>query len=194
MYLRVSVVPVIVIVVATISLGGCWSSKEIAHVRRDIESEIPGAEFRKEAEVTVESGAFFTVGRILGRVADNEDLYEAGRYIQELRRIKVGVYRVEKLPSDDQINMFDLRRFDEGGWAPATFVEQDDEAIWVLYREWYDEIRDMMIIVLNDDELVVVRIEGALDHLLEKIVEDNDFVAGVFGQTRHWDRPPHAGF
>jgi len=176
--------------VAMASITGCLSSKEISHVRRDIEIEIPGSEFTKEAEVSVESGAFKTVGRILGRVSDNDDLYEAARYVQELRRIKVGVYSVDRLPSDDDINLFELDRFEEEGWEPATFYEDEDEAIWVLYREWYDEIRDMFVLVLNNDELVIVRIEGALDHLLEKVIEDDTFLSGVFGQTHQWDRPP----
>ena len=200
----VSIVGLVIGVVVACFSGGIrvWESARILthveqemyfgveNVRRDIEKEIPGAEFTKEAEVSIESGAFTTVGRILGRVADNDDLYEAARYVQELRRIKVGVYSVNRLPSDDHINLFELDRFEEGGWEPATFIEDDNEAIWVLYREWYDEIRDMFVLVLNDDELVIVRIEGALDHLLEKVIEDDDFLAGVFGQTRQWDRPP----
>ena len=52
----------------------------------------------------------------------------------------------------------------------------------------------MYVLVLNDDELVIVRIEGALDHLLEKVVEDDDFVSGVFGQKRHWEKEHFADF
>lgn len=182
----------VIAILASTMLPGCFSAKEIAHVRRDIEAEIPGTRFEKQAEVSFEGGAFTTIGRILGRVSDNDDLYEAGRYIQELRRIKVGVYTIKSLPAKDEINLFSLTRFDKDGWRPATFVSENDEAIWILYREWYDEIRDLMVLVLNENELIIIRIEGALDHLLEKIVEDDNFVSGVFGQMQEWDSEMHS--
>ena len=164
-------------------LSGCLMSREMAHVKRDIESEFPGVELEKEVEITVESGVFTSVGRILGRVADDDDVYMASRYIQELRRVKVGVYKIRRFPENEPMNLLGLTRFEEDGWELATQVRDRDEMIWVLYREWYDEVRDMFVLVMNDDELVLIRMEGALDHLLEKVIADGVFVANVFGQS-----------
>jgi len=163
-------------------ISGCLMSREMSHMRRDIEDQFPGIELEKEVELTVESGIFTSVGRLLGRIADDDDVNEAGRYIQELRRVKIGVYKIRRFPKDEPVNLLELSRFDQDNWELATQVRDRDEMIWVLYREWYGEVRDIFVLVLNDEELVLVRMEGALDHLLEKVIEDELFVANVFGQ------------
>ncbi len=172
-----------IFLVLSILCSGCLMSREMAHMKRDIESQFPGIELEKELEFSIESGVFTTLGRILGRVVDDGDVYEATRYMQDLRRVNVGVYKIRRFPKNEPMNLLELSRFDEGGWELATQVRDRDEMIWILYREWYDEVRDMFILVMNNDELVIVRMEGALDHLLEKVISDEMFVANVFGQS-----------
>ena len=59
--------------------------------------------------------------------------------------------------------------------TPSPEHPDEQEIVWVLYREWYDEVRDMFILVLDDEDLIIVRIEGYLNRLLQKIVEDETY-------------------
>ncbi len=160
-----------IIFFGAVQLTGCIYSQEIAHVRRDIEREFPGAEFDREFVLAVGPSFFNTVGWIAERVNDRESR-RIGEYLAEISRVKVGVYRTERLPLEGTLQLEELSRFRESGWDVAAKVRDDTELVWVLYRERYDSVRDMFILSLSDDELVIVRIEGNLNRLLEKVVED----------------------
>jgi len=169
----------LLILLAGLMLSGCMVSREISDVRRDIEKEFPGAEFDKEFVISVGPGFFNTVGWLAERV-DDYDARRIADYLSEIRRVKVGVYRTEQLPYEGDLELESLRRFNENGWELAVKVRDDDEMVWVLYREWYDEVRDMFILVLDDENLVIVRVEGYLNRLLEKIVEDETYATRLF--------------
>jgi len=168
------------IAVATcVLLSGCLYSREIAHVKRDIEREFPGSEFDREIVLSVGPGFFRTIEWLARHTAD-EDGRHAADYISELRRVKLGVYETLKLPYEGELDLPSLKRFDREGWIKAATVRDRDELVWVLYRERYDEIRDMFFLILDDDELVIVRVEGNLNRLLEKVMEDERFAADLF--------------
>jgi len=162
-----------------LSLSGCLYSSEIAHVRRDIEREFPGSSFDREFVLTVGPGFFNTLGWIAEHVDDHETR-RIGEYMAEIRRVKVGVYRTESLPYEGNLELEELQRFRRNGWQVAAKVRDDDELVWVLYRERYDEVRDIFVLSLDNDELVIVRVEGNLNRLLEKIVADETYATRLF--------------
>lgn len=167
------------LLLSVLMISGCMYSREISHIRRDIEREFPGAEFDREFVVSVGPGFFDTVGWLAERV-DDYDARRIGDYLNEIRRVKVGVFRTERLPYEGDLELESLQRFSENGWELAVKVQDDQEIVWVLYREWYDEVRDMFILVLDDEDLVIIRIEGYLNRLLEKIVEDETYATRLF--------------
>ena len=158
-------------------LAGCFYSREIAHIRDDIE-DILDARFEREVVVTVGPRTFRSVSWIAGRVPD---IYAqmASDYVREIDRVKVGVYRVEEAPTRRELRMDRVPRFRRSGWEVAVRVEEEDETVWVLYRERYDSVRDMLVLVLNSDELVIARIEGHLNELVRLAVSDANFVRDV---------------
>ncbi len=170
----------LLVVVMGTALGGCIVSREISHVRNEIESEFPGAEFDTEVIVSVGPGLFRTLGWILRRVPD-EDANLAAAYLRDVHRVKVGVFRTRELPLDGDLELHTLRRFERNGWSVAARVREDDEQVWVLYRERYGHIRDMFVLVLDPDELVIVRFEGDLNEIVRLAREDEVFVMDILG-------------
>jgi len=166
---------------ALLLVPGCIGAREMSHVRNDIEALNPELRLDREAEITIESGLFTTVGRILGRMADDDDVFKAAAYIEGLHRVKLGVYKIRGRRVRDPLQIEDLERFQRDDWRLASRVSEDEETVSVLFREFYDEVRDLFILVQNDEELVLVRLEGSLNFLLEKIVADDVFVMNVFG-------------
>ncbi len=161
-------------------LTGCIVSREISHMRNEIEAEFPGAEFDTEAIVSVGPALFKTLGWILSRVPD-DDANLAGAFLRDVHRVKVGVFRTKELPLDGDLELHTLRRFEKDGWSVAARVREDDEQVWVLYRERYGHIRDMFVLVLDPDELVIVRFEGDLKEIVRLAREDEMFVMDILG-------------
>lgn len=153
-------------------LSGCFYSRELAHLRHDLERAYPEARFDREVEVSLGPPALHTLGWLARRVPEDE-AQQAANYLHEVKRIKVGVYKTRHLPPLDEVDLPRLRRFREDGWQVAVRAREPDEMVWVLYRERHDAVRDLYVLVLSDEELVVARVQGHLNHLLARVVEDH---------------------
>lgn len=162
------------------TLTGCFYSREIVHLKRDLEREYPEARFERTVIVRVGTGTFRTLGWLI-QLAPDDEAELVGGYLRDIRRVKVGVYEVDNLPPLRALAIPRLPRFQEEGWEVAVKVREDDEVAWILYRERYGTVRDLYFVVLDDEDLVVLRFEGYLQALLERALADDD----LLGLARH---------
>ena len=158
--------------VVVLSLSGCFYSREIAHLRGDIERLFPEARFDRQVVVALGPGTLRPLGWLADHVPEDHARM-ASDYMRNIERVKVGVYETEYLPPMETVSQPRLRRFEHGDWEMAAKVRDDDEVVWVFYRERYENVRDLYVIVLNDDELVLVRVQRHLNQLLEAVLEDH---------------------
>lgn len=171
----------LLLVLFMLPMTGCFYSREIVQTRRDIERQYPDAEFDQVIVMNMGPGMLHTMGWIAGWVPE-EEAQMAVDYLSEIKRVKVGVYETHYLPELDDVDLPQLERFRKEGWEVAVKVREDDEMVWVLYKEQRDHIRDMYVMVLSEDELVLVRVEGYLDRLVAKAMEDHqDFISFTDG-------------
>ena len=119
-----NVVPFILVCVLVPLLSGCFYSREISHVRRDLERQYPAAHFDREVVVQVGPTTLHILGWIAGQVPE-EEAQMASAYLREIHRIKVGVYRVEAMPLLDEVDLPHLRRFERDGWEVAVKVREE---------------------------------------------------------------------
>ena len=166
-------------------LTGCLYSREIAGIRGDIEKQYPEATLEREVVFSIGSGTLGAVGWIAGRVPE-EEAQMASAYLDEIDRIKVGVYNVHDLPALDDVELARLKRFEKNGWEVAVKSREEDQVVWVLYRDYFDRVRDIFVLSLDQEDLVIVRIEGYLDRLLEKVVQDHATVDGLLAEVTGW--------
>jgi hypothetical protein len=54
------------------------------------------------------------------------------------------------------------------GWEPVVRVHEDDEDVFVMLRQEEDDIHGMLVVVMEQDEWVLVRIKGKLQHVVEE--------------------------
>ena len=152
-------------------LTGCFYSRELADTRRDIEDRYPEARFDMQGVVELGQGTFQTLGWLADLVPEPEaDLI--GAYLRDIRRVKVGVYEVEDLPPLDEVDLADLDRFRERDWELAFRRTDRYDVVWVLYRERWEVVRDVYVLVLNEHDLVLVRVQGYLNPLLEGLLDE----------------------
>lgn len=127
-------------------------------VRRDM-AAATGAEYDREFAITL--GRIGTSFARWGmRVAGEDDVP-----LQGVRKVEVGVYRVVEPPADGDGTLRLAPR-----WSPVVQLRQDGENVHVLLREDGDRVRAMLVVVQDAEELVIVRLKGRIDHIVEDAI------------------------
>jgi len=180
--LRLAVVVLLLAVVGGSS--GCLWAPDLARVRRDIEDQIPGASFDKEIELSLGPVSLLFVRLVVNVVPAAA---EARGYLRDLSRVQVAVYHTEELPVTKNVET--PRRLkkliEEKGWEMAVKVRDEDEMLWVLYHIDGDTIKEMYVVVLNEEELVLVKIKGRLERLVAHALSES----GTMKNISNWENP-----
>ena len=176
---RKQLATLLLIFLGSASFPGCFYSREIAQTRRDIERAYPDAQFKRGVVVSLGPLSLRTIGWISGLVPEDE-AQMASDYIREIHRVKVGVYNAEYHFSTEGLDIPTLRRFERGNWEVAARIRDGDEQVWIMYRETADTIRDLFVVVLTEEDLILARVEGHLNRLLTRVMDDHaDFTSIV---------------
>lgn len=154
----------ILVLMLSLVSSGCIYTSEISKTRKVIEQETD-SDFETGIVVSMGSGLFQTAGWLANYV-DDEDAELASRIAYGIRRVKAGYYPVESIPNLDSFDIPEMERFKRKGWKPALKVEDDDEVSWLLYRERNGRVHDLFVVAITEDELVLGRLQGNLNALL----------------------------
>lgn len=160
-----------IVVACALLCSGCLYSREIVYMRREIQREVPDAHFEREVLLSLGPGSIRVLSWLTGFFGD-EDVQMAHDYLRDIRRVKVGVYDVENLVNED-VDLSRLERFVEENWEVAVKAREEQGVIWVLYNERHGVVRDLYVMVLDDQDLVMARIQGNLSRLLQRVIEDH---------------------
>lgn len=162
----------LLIVLVAAASSGCVVSREISRTRHVVEQAFPGSEFDRKIVLSVGSFWMRTSSWILG-MTDDAEANNASDYLSDIDRIKIGVYKTEVLPESGLTGTPMLRDLIEDGWEPAVQVGDEEGHVWVMYRARRNQIRDAFVIILDDEELVIARLDGHLDRLVQRAVRDH---------------------
>lgn len=171
---------VTIILLVTVLAPGCLWAPELDHVRKDIESQIPGAVFNREFAISLGPLSLGLL-RLVAALAPVEDDERA--YLKDISKVKVAVYEIDNMPREPRIEVpRRLRKLlDDKGWDIAVRMRDDGETVWVLYKARDDEVRQMYVVVMDEEELVLARVEGHLDRLFERAVSERFDLPGDLG-------------
>lgn len=144
-------------------LVGCFHARSLNETRLDIERNWPGADFESEFQ--------FTVGRlgmaIVRSLADDE----SRDLMKSVRKVEIGVYFAESLPEGSYAPATLPKLFALDDWKTLTSVRSEDSLALVLARFRDENVRDMMVVVLEDEEMVLIRLRGDLQKMLDHVLE-----------------------
>ena len=159
------------LLVVTTSSGCLWAP-ELDSVRKDIERQLPGSSFNREFALSL-GPVSMAIARAIVRFVP--EAKEARQYLGDIRSVKIAVYEVQNAPADAQLHMpnklHKLIKDDE--WEIAVKVKEPGENVWLAYRTRETAIKEIYVVVLSDDELVLVRAEGDIDRLAVKAMRDH---------------------
>lgn len=153
--------------------SGCLWAPDLDRVRAEIENQLPGTRFHKEFALSL-GPVTLGLARVVTAVAPHADL--AKRYLRDIRRVKVALYTLENAPSS--LHLRTPERLDalleDGEWEMAVRVrEKHGEAVWVLYRADDDDtVKEVYVVALTGDELVLVRAAGNIERLMATAVKE----------------------
>jgi hypothetical protein len=154
--------PVTLLLLALASTG-CVTLRGPEDVRRGI-TDATGVRFEREMGLTVKRSGMW-LARWGMRIAGEDEISLRG-----LRRVEVGIY-LPKNPGDGAASArLEMSQFD--GWSPLVRVHEEGEEALVLVRERDGEVRGMLVVVSEPEELVVVRMKGKLDRILEEAMSE----------------------
>ncbi|UCG53043.1 MAG: DUF4252 domain-containing protein [Candidatus Latescibacterota bacterium] len=153
-------------------VSGCLWAPELDRVRRDIERQIPGAEFKKEIALSL-GPVTMGLARLIVKLAP--DTEEAASYLRDVSRVKVAVYEAENVPYDVDLRIpRDLEKLlEKDDWELVVKTRDKGEAVWILCRVEGDRLKSLYVVALDNDELVLVQAHGNLDRLFEKAMRDH---------------------
>ena len=158
-------------------LGGCFRARQLEAIAADIAFQHPEARFDREFSVSL--GAF-SLGLVKFGAGFVEEGREARKYMTGISKVQVAVYKVSRLSSLEDLEMPEvLSDLLDDDWEVVVKSNQDDERVWILYREDDDVIRDINMTVLDDEELVLLHVSGELNALLEAVVRDHGEITGA---------------
>jgi hypothetical protein len=145
---------------------------ELTEVKRDIARQLPDVGFRKNVTLS-----FGPMTMVLARTATGiiPDASEAHDYLREVSRVQVAVYEMEGTPGDFILETPErLQELLDDGWEQAVRVREDDQVVWLLYRIDGESVRELFVVVVDDEELVLVKVKGHLDRLLARAIQSSD--------------------
>lgn len=167
--------------------AGCSLTNEIARTRHAIEAN-SDIDTDTGIVVSLGPGLFHTAG-FLAKLADDEDAQMASRLAYGIRRIKAGVYPLDYHSGFSYVDVPELAQFKKRDWKVALKVEDYNEVGWIMYRERKRRVRDMFVVVLTEDELVLARLQGNLTELLDLALDEveRQEAGGFFEEWGEWN-------
>lgn len=163
----------LLLVATLLPLTGCVESNLAAQARSEIESDLPGARFEMETALTFGRVPMSAARRIVAWSGeDGEDL----DMLRRIRRMSMATYAVRTPPDGGPPPSLGglERRLERKGWTAMLKSREPGEATWIFLREEGARgIRDLLVIELSDDEMVIVRVGGKLDRLIADAIADD---------------------
>ncbi|MEM9593945.1 MAG: hypothetical protein AAGD06_06770 [Acidobacteriota bacterium] len=170
-----SLVPLLL--AAALLSTGCFHARTLSGTRYDLEREIPGARFEPEFQITLGRGSLGLARAVVNRVeADGDGEADEGlTMLRSVRRVEVATYLTHGLPElEGSLRFPGDRSLKRKGWNSIVTTVDGDGATWVYMRPDAEQRpRDLMVVALDDDELVMVKVRGDLQRMMDQILEED---------------------
>jgi len=129
-------------------------------VRRDLSRE-SGVRLNRAMGLTVTRSGVWLARKIMKWSGEDEIS------LKGIRRVEIGVYEVRGLRRGvDEPRALELAGFDD--WEQIARIRDEGDEVRVLVREVDGALRNMLVVVADDEEWVLVRIRGRLDKIVQE--------------------------
>lgn len=176
----------IVLAVTTLCLfsSGCYRAVRLEKMGYEILNACPDARFKKDVSISI-GGVSWGLLKSVAMSVEKDDR-ELRSYIGNLSKVEVVVYDARGITKDDMRPIGEIVKESLGDdWQLMVKTAEDNELVWIHYREDDESIREMNIVVYDSDEFVIVRLAGSLDEIMEVALEEHgDFTDRIVHSAR----------
>lgn len=152
-----------IVALAAVSIG-CIGFRGPADVKRGVERRT-GSDLDREFAITV-GPATMAFARWATRVADEP---EGTAVLRGIRKVQVGVYVRDRSTTAVRLDRH-LEPSDFPRYLPIVQVREDTDRVLVLAEMRGECMRRMLVVVDDLDEVVIVRLKGDLDRVIEEAI------------------------
>jgi hypothetical protein len=174
---------VVIIVICLLCLGiaagvSCLTSHEFTDVATVVRTHIYPAQLNTKFTFRFGPMMILAAKMVLKQAAEEEE--PITEYLQAVRKVQVGVYDVQQshetshltIPPEAEKHLTDL------GWEPFVRVRQEEESVSLFYKQINEEIVSIYAIVFKKDELFIVEVQGQLDNIINKVIQEHGLPDG----------------
>jgi len=151
--------------------SGCMTNGEFNFIERSIKKEIYPSTVRTKFKFSFGAISMSTARSVV-RLADADE--EALNYLNEIDKAQIGVYEIEhREESADRLIPHDVEeRLNRSGYHIFVRVRERGENVNLYFKEISDSCCGLYCIVIDNDELVIVEVQGRLDKLIEEALNE----------------------
>lgn len=143
---------------------GCIRFSGPEELRQDL-SDASGVKLRQETGFTITRSGMWLARKAL-KMADEEEIDLRG-----VKRVELGIYEVKGLRRGREervpLSLDDM----PAGWTVLARVHDAGEDVFVMIQDRDGEIRQMLVVVAEEDEWVLVRLKGKLQPVIESALQ-----------------------
>ncbi|MFH1756117.1 MAG: DUF4252 domain-containing protein [Candidatus Latescibacterota bacterium] len=166
-----------ILVMAMLLCSGCLWAPGLERLKNEITAQLPGARFDKEVALTLGPMSLMLARAAVRFVPEAQ---EARDYLSEVRRVELAVYQTEYLPPLDDLQFpKHLSNLLNDDWEIAARVRDHNEVVWVLYHDNGQKIDCMCAVILDEENLVLVKVQGNLGKLVLKGLREGNIYKGA---------------
>ena len=161
-----------------LTASGCLWTPDLDQVQRMVAKQIEPATMETQVRLSLGSTAL-SLAKLVTVFADVDA--EARSYLSHIDHVDINVQEISGLSSVKDIDWPDdvMKKLEKEGWEILVKAREDEEIVFVLYKPHRNTIRQMYVMVLGLDELVLVKIEGSLDTMMTQAMEDHGFAREI---------------
>ena len=164
----------LILFAAVVGLNGCIGvNRDFRVIRNNILNNVNG-NFEREVEFSVGSGLLHLAG-VFVSFADTE--VDAEDMLDQIHSVQIGVFKNKDFDHFSyEGDLLDKLSYGmkKAGWNYIVKNKDRGEMAGIFVKEdSRDELREMFVIALDDEELVMVEIRGHLNKLVEIAVREN---------------------
>jgi hypothetical protein len=160
-------------------LNGCIGiDHEFEEIRDEVIKKF-GGEYKSEVQFSI-GNVGISVSSWIADVAADEDL--AADILDDVSSVQVGVYKKLRGTNSRDINALrDIEdKMSQSGWKSIVKSSEDGELTGIYIRKNHAEILDRMFVInLDDNELVLVDVQGDLKEAITTAIREKGIKANI---------------
>ena len=172
--LMISCVFVFILLIGGILLYGEYKTpNEFNYVRDLIEKENYPADLKTGIKLSLDSAWLSPIKSVV-HIIDTEDKIDS--YFDEVSKIQVGIYKIKNTNRSSSLKIpQDVKKtLHNSGWENFISFREKNKTVECYYKSRNEEIFSIYVILLNGENLIISEIDGRLDQIIEKAIEEYD--------------------